>query len=92
MTDARRLIAESIGTFFLVLIGPGAVMVNAASSGAISHVGIALAFAFVVIAMILALAHCYEVLRGVDAHISESMISGSHLAMGVEGPIVNTTI
>ena len=49
--------AESIGTFFLVLIGPGAVMVNAASSGAISHVGVALAFAFVVIAMIFALGH-----------------------------------
>jgi aquaporin NIP len=55
LTDARRLVAESIGTFFLVLIGPGAVMVNAASNGAISHAGVALAFAFVVIAMIFAL-------------------------------------
>jgi len=40
LTDARRLIAESIGTFFLVLIGPGAVMVNAASGGVIGHAGV----------------------------------------------------
>jgi MIP family channel proteins len=41
----RRLVAEAIGTFFLVLIGPGAVMVSAGT-------GIALAFAFVVTAMV----------------------------------------
>lgn len=57
MTDARRLIAESIGTFFLVLIGPGAVMVNAASGGVIGHAGVSMAFAFVVTAMIFALGH-----------------------------------
>ena len=51
----RRMAAEAIGTFFLVLIGPGAVMENAVSGGAIRPVGIALAFAFVVIAMIYAL-------------------------------------
>lgn len=54
---ARRACAEAIGTFFLVLIGPGAVMVNAYSRGAIGHAGIALAFAFVVLAMIFALGH-----------------------------------
>jgi MIP family channel proteins len=53
----RRAVAEAIGTFFLVLIGPGAVMVNAYSGGAVSHVGVALAFAFVVMAMIYALGH-----------------------------------
>ena len=55
--DARRLAAEGIGTFFLVLIGPGAAMVNAWSHGAVTHVGVALAFAFVVIAMVFALGH-----------------------------------
>jgi aquaporin Z len=54
---ARRYIAEAIGTFFLVFIGPGAVMVNAYSGGTIGHVGVALAFGFVVIAMIYALGH-----------------------------------
>jgi aquaporin Z len=50
--NARRIVAEAIGTFFLVLIGPGSAMVNAYSGGALGQVGVALAFAFVVIAMI----------------------------------------
>jgi MIP family channel proteins len=54
---ARRAAAEALGTFFLVLIGPGAVTVNAYSGGVIAHAGIALAFAFVVLAMIYALGH-----------------------------------
>ena len=69
-TATRRLAAEAIGTFFLVLIGPGAVMVDAYSGGAIGHVGVALAFAFVVIAMIYALGH----LSG--AHINPAVTLG----------------
>jgi MIP family channel proteins len=53
----RRAIAEAIGTFFLVLVGPGAVMVNAYTQGALGATGIGLAFAFVVLAMIVALGH-----------------------------------
>jgi aquaporin Z len=49
--------AEAIGTFFLVLIGPGSAMVNAYSSGALGQVGVAHAFAFAVVAMIYALGH-----------------------------------
>jgi MIP family channel proteins len=55
--NARRLAAEGIGTFFLVLIGPGSAMVNVYSGGALGQVGVALAFAFVVTAMIYALGH-----------------------------------
>ena len=53
----RRALAEGIGTFFLVLIGPGAAMVNASTGGVVGHAGVALAFAFVVLAMIFALGH-----------------------------------
>lgn len=49
--------AEAIGTFFLVLIGPGAVMVDAYTGGELGPAGIALAFAFVVTAMVFALGH-----------------------------------
>ena len=55
--NARRAAAEAVGTFFLVFIGPGSVMVDAYSGGAVGQVGVALAFAFVVIAMIYALGH-----------------------------------
>jgi len=56
-TQARRVAAEAIGTFFLVLVGPGAVMVDAYTGGAVGHAGVALAFAFVIIAMVYALGH-----------------------------------
>lgn len=53
----RRALAEAVGTFLLVLVGPGAVMVNGATHGAVTNPGIALAFAFVVTAVILAFGH-----------------------------------
>lgn len=53
----KRAVAEAIGTFFLVLIGPGAAMVNAHAGGVIGHPGVALSFAFVVLAMIYAIGH-----------------------------------
>ena len=55
--NGRRLAAEALGTFFLVLIGPGSAMVDAYTHGVVGHVGVSLAFAFVVIAMIYALGH-----------------------------------
>ena len=45
--DWRRLVAEAIGTFALVAIGPGAVMVSAATH-AFGHIGVALAFGLVI--------------------------------------------
>lgn len=54
---ARRALAEALGTFFLVLIGPGTVMVSAVAATPVGAAGIALAFAFVVIAMVYALGH-----------------------------------
>lgn len=55
--QARRAAAEALGTFFLVLAGPGAAMVNALTGGELGQVGVSLAFAFVVVAMIYALGH-----------------------------------
>jgi len=46
------LLAEAFGTFCLVLVGTGAIVINDVSAGAITHVGIALSFGLVVYAMI----------------------------------------
>lgn len=53
----RRALAEGIGTFMLVLIGPGAAAVDAWSGGGVTNVGVALAFALVVLAVIYAIGH-----------------------------------
>jgi aquaporin Z len=50
----RKLAAELVGTFILVFAGTGAIVINDASEGTVSHVGIALTFGFVVLAMIYA--------------------------------------
>lgn len=48
----KQYIAESIGTFALVFAGTGAIVVNDMSNGAITHVGIAITFGLIVMAMI----------------------------------------
>ena len=50
----KRYLSEFLGTFALVFAGTGAIVINAASSGAIGHVGIALTFGLVILAMIYA--------------------------------------
>jgi MIP family channel proteins len=54
--DGRAYLSEFIGTFALVFIGAGAVLVNAVSGGAVGLVGIALAHGLVLMSMIYALA------------------------------------
>jgi len=50
----KRLAAEMLGTFTLVFAGTGAIIINDMSHGAVTHVGIALTFGLVVMAMIYA--------------------------------------
>lgn len=48
----NKLLAEAIGTFALVFIGTGAIIVNDVAGGMVTHVGISLAFGMVVLVMI----------------------------------------
>lgn len=51
----KKLQAEFVGTFTLVFAGTGAAISNDTSGGAVTHVGVALVFGLVVLAMIYAL-------------------------------------
>ncbi len=51
----NRLLAEALGTFCLVFAGTGAIVVNQTTGGTVTHVGVALTFGLVVMAMIYAL-------------------------------------
>ncbi len=52
----RHMAAEFLGTFSLVLVGCGAIVVNA-QTGALGHVGVALCFGLVVMVMVGAIGH-----------------------------------
>jgi aquaporin NIP len=65
----KKLVAEFIGTFALVFAGTGSIVINDVSGGGVTHVGIALTFGLVVLAMI------YTV----------GDISGAHLNPAVTG-------
>jgi aquaporin NIP len=51
-SNLKPLLAEFIGTFALVFAGTGAIVINDVSGGAVTHVGIALTFGLVIMAMI----------------------------------------
>ena len=51
----KKLAAEFFGTFSLVFAGTGAITIDGVSNGAVSHVGIALTFGLIVLAMIYAI-------------------------------------
>jgi len=53
---AQALVAEAIGTFALVFVGAGAIMVDA-ENGGLGSIGIALAFGLVIMAMVYAVGH-----------------------------------
>jgi aquaporin NIP len=52
--NVRACLAEATGTFALVFAGTGAIVINEISGGGVSHVGVALTFGLIVMAMIYA--------------------------------------
>jgi aquaporin NIP len=53
----NRLVAEGMGTFFLVFAGTGAVVVDQVSGGRVTGLGVSLVFGLIVLAMIYTVGH-----------------------------------
>lgn len=55
VANMKKYIAELTGTFALVFCGTGAIVIDQHTGGAVTHIGIAITFGFIVMSMIYAL-------------------------------------
>src|SRR5205807_1237256 len=87
---ARSLVAELVGTFALVFAGAGAIVVDA-KTHALGHVGVAISFGLVIMAMIYAVGHisgahfnpAVSLAFALTRHFPWKRLAGYWLAQGV---------
>jgi aquaporin Z len=75
----NKYAAELLGTFAMVFAGTGAIVINDVNPGSVTHVGIALTFGLVIMAMI------YAVGDVSGAHLNPAVTAGFFLAGRLTG-------
>jgi aquaporin Z len=78
----NKLAAEVFGTFSLVFAGTGAIVINNVSGGAVTHVGVAITFGLIVMAMI------YAVGDVSGAHLNPAVTIGFWIAKRLSARLV----
>ena len=84
--EMKKYFAEILGTFALVFAGTGAIVIDQVSGGAITHVGVALTFGLIVLAMI------YTVGDISGAHLNPAVTIGFWAARRLSGREVSPYI
>ena len=77
--QVKKWIGEFVGTFALVFAGTGAIVINEISGGAVTHVGVAITFGLIVLAMI------YTVGDVSGAHLNPAVSLGFYAARRFSG-------
>ncbi len=93
----KRLLAEALGTYFLVLAGCGAIIVDA-QTGALGHAGVAGAFGLVILVLVLATGHVSGAhlnpavtLAFRSMHRISSRDAGGYIASQLTGAVLGAT-
>lgn len=89
-TLLQACVAEAVGTFGLVFAGTGAVVINATTGGAVTHVGIALTFGLIIFAMISAVGHVSG--AHFNPAVTVAFASARHFPWARVGPYVGAQV
>ncbi len=91
----RKLLAECFGTYCLVFAGTGAIIVNETTGGSISHVGVAITFGLVVLAMIYSIGNvsgCHLNPAVTISFFASRKLNGSIVAPYILSQVIGATL